>query len=252
MSRPGVATTMSAWRTPGDLRADGHAPVDRGDAHADGPAQRRERRRRPAGRVPGSGRGPAREVSSPGAGPARPPAGSAAEGRRPASCPTRSGRGPARRGRPARRAAPGPGSRTARGCHPPRAPGPAGGPGRARRRWPRPAASAAAAASRARSSSACGAACGGRGVRGVRGPRAAAAATGRRARTPGSMRHAGNSITVRGPHARQTSTTTATGGRLARGAAAKIAALECKAISRAGIPRSRCGWPRARRSGASR
>src|SRR6185437_2016512 len=53
-----------------------------------------------------------------------------------------------------------------------------------------------------------------------------AAATGRRARTPGRMRHAGNSITVRGPHARQTSTTTATGGRLARGAAAKIAALE--------------------------
>ena len=165
-------------------------------------------------------------------GPARRRAGSAAAGRRRASCRSRSGPRPST-SRPASasgsarawiangsRMSPAASARTSRGSRPSSAKVAAAGGG------------AAAAASRARSSSACGSARGG----GGRGVLAGPPRRGRPTRNDGrgarkTRADAGRCAAcgklhrlVRGPHARQTSTTTATCGRLARGAAAKIAA----------------------------
>ena len=120
----------------GDLPADRHAAVDRGDAHADAATQRRERVGDLLGELAGRHEDQAAGglLAPPVRGGREPGQHGQAEGQRLAR--PGSGRGRARRGRPAHREAPGPGSRTARGCHAPRAPGPAGRPGRARRTWP--------------------------------------------------------------------------------------------------------------------
>ena len=219
-----------------------------------------------------------------------PRAGPAAEGRRPASCPTRSGRGRARRGRPARRAAPGPGWRTARGCHARPAPGPAGRPARARRTWPPSAAGPRLRRpGRDQAPNAVGRAAGEaperRGGAWTRPSRDAGwrarrlGHNGQRARADawncGACRKLhqwfGGRMLNRCQRERQRRTAdlaaliAATGGLLARRRGGEDRRHHCKAISRRCIPRSRWpnlpltapspprgGWPRGSRSGAVR